>query len=294
MAPPDDGVRDRDLAPDDAQDLATPTWATNFGSNGGLLPAAADEDQEIWLLSYSDLVTLLLSVFVMLLAITTLKDQLPTTPQPETPAVALHTTTTNPPLFDEPEPAMVPRPVPPEPIIQPPDPRPRLDDDEVAVTAPDLVAARWREALAKLGVPPGVAVDVRQNRVGIVIGDGILFAPGQADLTPGGDGLLRRLAPTLAATRGEVVVEGHSDSTPIANHRFPSNWELSGGRAASVVRRLIELGLPPDRLSAVGFADTRPLSTGSDPASLARNRRVAITIQADGIPAGREPVRAIQ
>ncbi|PWC65427.1 hypothetical protein TSH7_08840 [Azospirillum sp. TSH7] len=259
-----------------------------------MLPTAADEDQEIWLLSYSDLVTLLLSVFVMLLAITTLKDQLPTTPQPETPAVALHTTTTNPPLFDEPEPAMVPRPVPPEPIIQPPDPRPRLDDDEVAVTAPDLVAARWREALAKLGVPPGVAVDVRQNRVGIVIGDGILFAPGQADLTPGGDGLLRRLAPTLAATRGEVVVEGHSDSTPIANRRFPSNWELSGGRAASVVRRLIQLGLPPDRLSAVGFADTRPLSAGSDPASLARNRRVAITIQADGIPAGHEPVRAIQ
>jgi chemotaxis protein MotB len=292
MAPPDDGVRDRDLAPDDAQDLASPTWATNFGSNGGLLPTAAEEDQEIWLLSYSDLVTLLLSVFVMLLAITTLKDQLPTTPQPETPAVALHTTTTPPPLFDDPEPVMLPQPAPPEPT-QPPDPRPHLDDGEVAVTAPDLVAARWREALAKLGVPPSVAVDVRQNRVGIVIGDGILFAPGQADLTLGGDGLLRRLAPTLAATRGEVVVEGHSDSTPIANHRFPSNWELSGGRAASVVRRLIELGLPPDRLSAVGFADTRPLSAGSDPASLARNRRVAITIQADGLPVQQERGRAI-
>ncbi|WP_434623371.1 OmpA/MotB family protein [Azospirillum sp. B2RO_4] len=292
MAPPDDGVRDRDLAPDDAQDLATPTWATNFGTNGGLLPAAADEDQEIWLLSYSDLVTLLLSVFVMLLAITTLKDQLPTTPQPETPVVALQTTATLPPLFDEPEPAVVPHPALPEPT-QPSDPRPRLDDDEVAVTAPDLVAARWREALAKLGVPPSVAVDVRQNRVGIVIGDGILFAPGQADLTPGGDGLLRRLAPTLAATRGEVVVEGHSDSTPIGNRRFPSNWELSGGRAASVVRRLIELGLPPDRLSAVGYADTRPLSAGSDPASLARNRRVAISIRADGLPAGQAPVRAI-
>lgn len=292
MAPPDDGVQDRDLAPDDAQDLATPTWTTNFGTNGGLLPAAAEEDQEIWLLSYSDLVTLLLSVFVMLLAITTLKDQLPTTPQPETPAIALHATATTPPLFDEPQPVMVPQPAPPEPT-RPPDPRPRLDDDEVAVTAPDLVAARWREALVKLGVPPSVAVDVRQNRVGIVIGDGILFAPGQADLTPGGDGLLRRLAPTLAATRGEVVVEGHSDSTPISNRRYPSNWELSGSRAASVVRRLIELGLPPDRLSAVGFADTRPLTTGGDPASLARNRRVAITIQADGIPDGHDPVRAI-
>lgn len=283
MAPRDDRPPDGALSPDDARDLASPTWMTGVGTGigaaGGPPQAGAEEDQEIWLLSYSDLVTLLLSVFVMLLAITSVKDQLPTTPQPESPAMAVQAEIQLPPLFDEPAPA-----APAEPA--PPDPRPRLDDGEVAVTAPDRVAAQWRDTLAKLGVPPSVAVDVRQNRVGIVIGEGILFAPGQADLTPGGDGLLRRLAPTLAATRGEVVVEGHSDSTPIGNRRFPSNWELSGGRAASVVRRLIDLGLPPDRLSAVGFADTRPLSTGADPASMARNRRVAITIQADGLPEG--------
>lgn len=286
MAPRDDRPPDGALSPDDARDLASPPWMTGVGTGigaaGGLPQAGAEDDQEIWLLSYSDLVTLLLSVFVMLLAITSVKDQLPTTPQPEIPAVAVQAEAPLAPLFDEPAPA--------EPA--PPDARPRLDDGEVAVTAPDRVAAQWRDTLAKLGVPPSVAVDVRQNRVGIVIGEGILFAPGQADLTPGGDGLLRRLAPTLAATRGEVVVEGHSDSTPIGNRRFPSNWELSGGRAASVVRRLIDLGLPPDRLSAVGFADTRPLSTGTDPASMARNRRVAITIQADGLPDSRPAVQS--
>lgn len=306
MAPRDDRPANGGLAPDDAQDLASPSWATGFGDGGGagnLLPqAGAEEDQEIWLLSYSDLVTLLLSVFVMLLAITSLKDQLPTTPQPETPALSQPATLPAPrplpPLFDEPAPQAEPAPAA---DAVPPDPRPRLDDGEVAVTAPDRVAERWRETLAGLGVPRSVAVDVRQNRVGIVIGEGILFAPGQAELTPGGDGLLRRLAPTLAATRGDIVVEGHSDSTPIGNRRFPSNWELSGGRAASVVRRLIELGLAPDRLSAVGFADSRPLSTGTDPVSMARNRRVAITIQADGLPdgfpdgfpVGQEPGRAI-
>ncbi|CAO3454858.1 OmpA/MotB family protein [Azospirillum largimobile] len=290
MAPRDDRPQNGGFAPDDAEDLASPTWAAGIGAGNVLPQAGAEEDQEIWLLSYSDLVTLLLSVFVMLLAITSLKDQLPTTPQPETPAVALHAPQALPPLFDEPVPVPTTDPA-------PPDPRPRLDDDEVAVTAPDRVAERWRETLAGLGVPRSVAVDVRQNRVGIVIGEGILFAPGHAELTPGGDGLLRRLAPTLAATRGDIVVEGHSDSTPIGNRRFPSNWELSGGRAASVVRRLIELGLPPDRLSAVGFADTRPLTTGADPVSMARNRRVAITIQADGLPDGfpaaQEPGRAI-
>ncbi len=302
MAPRDDISPNGGLAPDDAQDLASPTWATSFGGGGGagsVLPqAGAEEDQEIWLLSYSDLVTLLLSVFVMLLAITSLKDQLPTTPQPEAPALSQPATLPAPlplpPLFDEPTPHAEPAPAA---DAVPPDPRPRLDDGEVAVAAPDRVAARWRETLAALGVPRSVAVDVRQNRVGIVIGEGILFAPGRAELTPGGDGLLRRLAPTLAATRGDIVVEGHSDSTPIGNRRFPSNWELSGGRAASVVRQLIELGVSPDRLSAVGFADTRPLFTGTDPASMARNRRVAITIQADGlpedIPAAQEPDRAI-
>ena len=296
MAPRDDRPQDGRLAPDEAPDLASPTWATGFGGGGGagnLLPqAGAEEDQEIWLLSYSDLVTLLLSVFVMLLAITSLKDQLPTTPQPETPAVsvpaALSAPLPLPPLFDEPAPQADPAPTA---DGVPPDRRPRLDDGEVAVTAPDRVAARWRETLTGLGVPRSVAVDVRQNRVGIVIGEGILFAPGQADLTPGGDGLLRRLAPMLTASRGDIVVEGHSDSTPIGNRRFPSNWELSGGRAASVVRRLIELGLQPGRLSAVGFADTRPLSTGTDPVAMARNRRVAITIQADGLPDGLPAVR---
>lgn len=308
MAPRDDRPPNGGLAPDDAEDLASPTWATSFGGGGGagtgMPQAGAEEDQEIWLLSYSDLVTLLLSVFVMLLAITSLKDQLPTTPQPESPPLTRPATPPAPlplpPLFDEPAPAPQAEPAPVADAV-PPDPRPRLDDGEVAVTAPDRVAERWRETLAGLGVPRSVAVDVRQNRVGIVIGEGILFAPGQAELTPGGDGLLRRLAPTLAATRGEIVVEGHSDSTPIGNRRFPSNWELSGGRAASVVRRLIELGLPPDRLSAVGFADTRPLSIGTDPASMARNRRVAISIQADGFPDGlpenippaQEPGRAI-
>ncbi|CBS90345.1 OmpA/MotB family protein [Azospirillum lipoferum] len=298
MAPRDDRPANGGLAPDDAEDLASPTWAAGIATGNVLPQAGAEEDQEIWLLSYSDLVTLLLSVFVMLLAITSLKDQLPTTPQPETPAlsqpVTLPAPLPIPPLFDEPAPQAEPAPAA---DAVPADPRPRLDDGEVAVTAPDRVAERWRETLAGLGVPRSVAVDVRQNRVGIVIGEGILFAPGQAELTPGGDGLLRRLAPTLAATRGDIVVEGHSDSTPIGNRRFPSNWELSGGRAASVVRRLIELGLAPDRLSAVGFADTRPLSTGTDPVSMARNRRVAITIQADGLPdelpAGQEPARAI-
>lgn len=251
------------------RDLAPPDGAP---PDGGLPPlpapvrpaaAAGDEDQEIWLLSYSDLVTLLLSVFVMLLAITTLKDQLPTTPlPPEAPAVTM------------------PAPAPEEPAADPDD-RPRLNPDEVPATAPELVAERWRARLDALGVPPGVVVSVSRNRVAITVGESILFAPGHAELTPPGRDLLRRLVPALAAARGEIVVEGHTDSTPVTGGRFPSNWELSGARASGVVRRLVELGVPAQRLSAVGYADTRPIAPGTDPASLARNRRVAITLRAE-------------
>ncbi len=247
------------------------------------MPAAnADEDQEIWLLSYSDLVTLLLSVFVMLLAMTTLKDQLPTKPMPpDAPAVGVAASapppSERPPLFDDAPPLVQPVLQPPE----PPDPRPRLNPDEVAVTAPERLAQRWRERLTELGAPTAVTVSVQQNRVAISIGDAILFAPGQAELTPPGHAILRRLATTLIAARGDIIIEGHTDVTPVANQRFPSNWELSGARASSVVRRLIDLGVPATRLSAVGFADTRPLGPGGDPASLARNRRVAISLQAD-------------
>jgi chemotaxis protein MotB len=263
--------RDRDV-PEPPADLTSPPWA----SGGRVrMPAAggAEEDQEIWLLSYSDLVTLLFAVFVMLLAITTLKDQLPTTPLPtDTPAVTVpasgaHAAVPEPPVPAEPPPK--------------PDNRPRLNAGEVAVEAPEPLLERWRERLAALGIPAGAAVSVRQNRVGIVLGDAILFSAGQAELSRDGRAVLASLVPVLAATPGDIVVEGHTDSTPIASGRFPSNWELSAARAAAVVRALSELGLPPARLSAAGYADTRPLTAERDPASRARNRRVAITIQTE-------------
>lgn len=278
------------MAPRDLHDLNNslnelPPDLSSAGLAGrGRMPAAAvDEDQEIWLLSYSDLVTLLFSVFVMLLAITTLRDQLPTTPLPPDSPTFGPTSVAPAPLprpWEEPDAEdKAPPDTPPAPLA---DGRPRLNPDEVAVTAPDLVAARWRDRLSALGVPTAVTVSVAQNRVGIGMTDAILFATGQVELTPPGRDLLRRLAPVLAATRGDIVVEGHTDSTPVTGGRFATNWELSAARAASVVRRLIDLGIPAQRLSAVGYADTRPLAPGTDPASLARNRRVTITIQADG------------
>ncbi|WP_322045932.1 flagellar motor protein MotB [Paraburkholderia sp. J67] len=108
----------------------------------------------------------------------------------------------------------------------------------------------------------------------------ILFNAGDAALLPDSFGVLSRIAGVLAQVpNGNILVEGHTDSTPIANARYASNWELSSARAGAVVRYLVERGVEPHRLAAIGRADNFPLVAGADPASRALNRRVTIVVQ---------------
>jgi chemotaxis protein MotB len=108
----------------------------------------------------------------------------------------------------------------------------------------------------------------------------ILFNAGDATLLPESLGVLGRIAEVLrAAPAGNILVEGHTDSTPISNAKFASNWELSSARAGAVVRYLVERGIEPHRLAAIGRADNFPLVAGNDPASRALNRRVVLIVQ---------------
>jgi len=103
----------------------------------------------------------------------------------------------------------------------------------------------------------------------------VLFETGKADLLPEARTMLLRLAAPLRRYPYRLLVEGHTDDVPISTPAFPSNWELSAARAANVVRFLIaEASIPPDRLSAVAYADTRPVRPNVDDESRARNRRV--------------------
>jgi chemotaxis protein MotB len=108
----------------------------------------------------------------------------------------------------------------------------------------------------------------------------ILFNAGDAALLPDSFGVLSRIAGVLAQVPdGNILVEGHTDSTPIANAHYASNWELSSARAGAVVRYLVERGVEAHRLAAIGRADNFPLVAGTDPASRALNRRVTIAVQ---------------
>jgi chemotaxis protein MotB len=114
-----------------------------------------------------------------------------------------------------------------------------------------------------------------------IVSDKVLFEPGQAELRSEGREVVNELAAAIGRLPNKLTVEGHTDNIPISG-RYASNWELSTARATSVLRELIEHHrIAPARLSAAGYADERPV-TGNDTAEgRAANRRVELVILAD-------------
>lgn len=131
------------------------------------------------------------------------------------------------------------------------------------------------------------AIGFRREARGLVVTivtDQVLFDEGQADVRTDGISILDVVAEALMDIPNTVTIEGHTDSRPISTARYPSNWELSTARATSVLRYLVEeRDFPRDRLSAAGYADTRPIAEGDDPESLALNRRVEVVVLATAV-----------
>ena len=107
------------------------------------------------------------------------------------------------------------------------------------------------------------------------------FAPADATIRNDALPLLDALAEALSKSKAPVRVEGHTDSSPISTSRYPSNWELSAARAATVLSRLEQSGIPASRLSVAGFAGERPVGDNSTPEGRALNRRVDLVILKD-------------
>jgi chemotaxis protein MotB len=113
-----------------------------------------------------------------------------------------------------------------------------------------------------------------------VLTDDLLFASGQAALEGRADGLLAEIAQLLNVDETHPIsVEGNTDNVPIHSSLFPSNWELSTARASTVVRFLIAHGVSPHRLTATGNAEQRPVDSNATAAGRARNRRVEIVMR---------------
>jgi chemotaxis protein MotB len=135
------------------------------------------------------------------------------------------------------------------------------------------------DALAKQKLLGQVKFTIdRRGLVVTVVTNEIVFAGDRADLKPGGQKILNAIAPTLAKLPNSIEVDGNTNQLNAKTKFYPSGWELSAARASTTVRYLSSHGVAKNRLSAVGFSDTKPLIDPADPRSITMNRRVDIVV----------------
>lgn len=147
--------------------------------------------------------------------------------------------------------------------------------------------ARYRsEFFGRLRDVLGENPEIRIVGDRFVFSSEVLFAVGSADLGDPGRAQITRVADALKQIAAKIPpdidwilqVEGHTDRVPISTAQFRSNWELSQARAMSVLRLLVEMGIPARRLSAAGYAEYQPIESGDGEAAYGRNRRIELKL----------------
>ena len=253
-----------------------------------------------WVVTFADLMSLLMCFFVLLLSFSEIDAQKfkqiagelskAFGVQREVPALEIPKGTS--PIFDKFSPA------PPEPTVvnqvkqTTTEERPELEtlrsptDQAIEAALEETRQQQMDKILSVLeqAVSEG-KVDIAQDRHRIIIRieEKGSFPSGSAELTWEFEGLLLDMAEVLADIPGKLTVEGHTDNVPIRTDRFASNWNLSAARAAAVANVLLAAGdIDPQRLSVKGLADTWPRVPNDNPANRAKNRRVEIIIDRSG------------
>ncbi len=227
-----------------------------------------------WMISYADVVTLLLPVFVVVFM--TGRSEEPARAEPVPVAVV----------------DVVEAPPEPPPVLAPPVQLPATAiastetlDPEAPETppSPEEPTVAVEKEIEALVAASGLSrqVQTRRERRGLVVSliEAGFFETGSA--TPRRDALpvIDALARILAARSLHLRVEGHTDNTPIRTTQFPSNWELSTARATWLVAYFANtLGLAPERLSAAGYGEFRPVANNETPEGRAKNRRIDIVV----------------
>ncbi len=243
-------------------------------------------NHEAWAIPYGDLVTLLLAFFVVMYAVSSVNEgkyravsaslTAAFTGQPRT---ILPVQIGNLPVESSGESLQMD-------LVAPPD-RERVPDMiepraagglDGEGTELELMAANIQEALSELIEAEVVIVRSNPYSLEVEIKTDLLFASGTASLSPMAADVIRRLAEPLQQFRNRIKVEGHTDNMPINTVTFPSNWELSAARAATVVHLLTRSGINADRLMVVGYGEHRPVASNADAAGRNQNRRVLLII----------------
>ncbi len=148
------------------------------------------------------------------------------------------------------------------------------EDIDILETLDQIAAMMEDQALSEMSSMEIIGA----GEVLLRLGDEMLFDPGRAVLKTGARRILRGITESIIGTTEKLWVEGHTDNVPIYSREFPSNWELSTARALSVVKYLQQLGIPADQLAAVGHSEYVPLATNRTAEGRQKNRRVELYI----------------
>ena len=212
--------------------------------------AASVEPHERWMISYADLVTLLFALFVVLYAAAD-HERAGQVAQAVSAAVSNRPATT--PLAGA---GVLPG-------------GKAVDEARTAMERAFAAHPTLRARARMVGTKDGFTVSLAEAG---------FFAPGDANVREDARSLVEVIADALRDSPAQLRIEGHTDSTPIATSRYPSNWELSSARASVVLAQFIARGLPPARLSLAGYAGERPIAANVTPEGRALNRRVDLVI----------------
>ncbi len=129
------------------------------------------------------------------------------------------------------------------------------------------------------GMEGKIAVEKGQDRIILRLSDNLVFPSASADIRAEARPILAVVAKAIQQNNNEVSIEGHTDNIPLATERYPSNWELSSARATAVLRALTEeYGVDAKRLVASGYGEHRPIASNLTPEGRAANRRADIVI----------------
>jgi chemotaxis protein MotB len=148
----------------------------------------------------------------------------------------------------------------------------------------DMVRRKIEEVARERGIIG--MLEVSQDQRGLIIRiltDKLLFDKGDGRLRRDSCWLLDAVSSAVKSIPNDIAIEGHTDDLPIHTPQYPSNWELSTARATNVLRYMVEHdGVPADRVSASGYAYTRPILPNTSEANRSRNRRVDIVVFRSG------------
>jgi chemotaxis protein MotB len=141
------------------------------------------------------------------------------------------------------------------------------------------IGQKIKERFSNMEENDMVSSEITERGLVIHIMEKALFAPGSATLTERAQRTLNIVAEEIKNADNHIRIEGHTDNIPINTSRYPSNWELSSTRATEVVRYFIEnFKLPPEKISALGYGEYRPIKPNNTDLNRAQNRRVDIVI----------------